>query len=385
MRSRLKRQTRVLLTLFFIFTLGTTVVCAQVLPVEPPEGSIDFQELDQFISSLDQDIQRLLPGLDFKSWQVTGPNWNWEKAGKDITNYFMRELVFSLRVFAELMLLAMVLAILQNLRHAFESDTVNQLAFGFCYLAVMGIVLTSFSVIFGIARGALTEMSGFMLAIIPLLCSLMVASGGVTTASIVHPVLISSVELVGGLISNIVFPLILFAGILGLTNYLFEGFEVKKLAEMFRNVALGLLGLAMTIFIGVVTIRGFAGSIADTTAMRSAKYLSSTFLPVVGGEIADTMEMAAGCSAVVKGGLGIFGLGLLVLITVFPLVKILAVAMIYQVTGAVMQPLGNNKLADALGNVGGIFMNIFGAVAVVGLMFYIAIAILIGMAGMRVG
>jgi stage III sporulation protein AE len=143
--------------------------------------------------------------------------------------------------------------------------------------------------------------------------------------------------------------------------------------------------LAMAVFIGLVTIRGFTAAVADSTALRTAKYVTNTFLPVVGSTLSDTMEMAANCSTVLKSGLGVFGLGTVVVITVFPLLKILAVAFIFKLSGAVTQPLGNQRLSDALQTVGTTFLNIFGAVAVVGLMFFIAIAVLVGISSYRIG
>ncbi|HBF38341.1 MAG TPA: stage III sporulation protein AE [Firmicutes bacterium] len=347
--------------------------------------TVDLNELNSFIASLDRETQDLLPRLDLKSWGVTGPKWNFTKIGQNVLRYFLRELVFNFRLLGELVLLAMALALLQNMRHAFESDTVNKMAFSICFLVVMGLVIHSFTVTFQIAREALQEMTNFMYAIIPLLFSLIAAGGGVTTTAIVHPILISSIGLMGGLMSALIFPLILFAGVLGTVHFLVEGFPVDKLANFLKSAALGLMGLAMAIFIGIITIRGFAGSIADSTALRTAKYVSNTFLPVVGGAISDTMEMAIGCSMILKGGLGIFGLGLIIVIIVFPLMKILAVAVIYQLTGAVIQPLGNNRLADALHTVGATFFNLFAAIAIVALMFFIALAILVGIAGMRIG
>jgi stage III sporulation protein AE len=346
--------------------------------------AVDLSDLNSFINSLDQETQKLLPRLDPKSWGLTGPEWNLPEIGKSIFAYFLRELVFNFRLLGELLLLAMALALLQNMRHSFENETVNQIAFSLCFLVVMGLVINSFSVTFQIAREALREMTNFMYAIIPLLFSLIAAGGGVATTAIVHPVLISSIGLIGGLMSNLVFPLILFAGVLGIVNYLVEGFQVNKLADFLKTVALGTMGLAMAVFIGIITIRGFAGSIADSTALRTAKYVTNTFLPVVGGALSDTMEMAVGCSIILKGGLGIFGLGLAVLIIVFPMLKILAVAVIYQLTGAIIQPLGNNRLADALQTVGGTFLNLFAAIVIVGLMFFISLAILVGIAGMKV-
>ncbi len=348
-------------------------------------NAVDLNELNSFIASLDRETQDLLPRLDLKSWGVTGPDWNFARIGKQVLRYFLREIVFNFRLLGELVLLAMALALLQNMQHAFESENVNKIAFSICFLVVMGLVIHSFTITFQIAREAIKQMSNFMYAIIPLLFSLIAAGGGVTTTAIVHPILISSIGLMGGLMSDLIFPLILFAGILGTVHFLVEGFPVDKLANFLKSTALGLMGLAMAVFIGIITIRGFAGSIADSTALRTAKYLTSTFLPVVGGSLSDTMEMAVGCSMVLKGGLGIFGLGLIILIIVFPLMKILAVAVIYQLTGAVIQPFGgNNRLADALQTVGSTFLNLFAAVVIVALMFFIALAILVGIAGMGI-
>ena len=370
--------------LVFVFMIPAHPLLAQTPKVEQIANSLDLSDLNQFLQTLDQDTQKFLPSLNPKTWGFIGPEWDYVKVGRGIVNYLLRELVFNSKLLGELLLLAMALAILQNLQHAFESDTVGQLAFGICFLVIMGIVIHSFQVTFKIAQAALSEMVNFMYAITPLIFSLIAAGGGVTTATIVHPLLISSVGLVSGTVSNIIFPLIMVAGLLGMVNYLAEGFQVMKLAHIFKSAAIGMIGLVMALFIGFITIQGFAASVADSMALRTAKYVSNTFLPVVGGALSDTMEMAASCSMVLKSGLGIYGLGLIVLITVFPLAKILSLAAIYHLTAAIIQPLGNNRLADALQTVGGTFLNLFGAVAVVGLMFFISISILVGISGMGI-
>ena len=369
----------VLLTIITFFGKSDPVLASPVLPPEVVEA-VDLSGLKEFLNTVDQDVQRYLPRLDLKSWGVTGPKWDLPKIGKGVLQFFLRELLFNYKLLGQLVILAMALAVLENIKHAFEEDNISRLAFSLCFLVVMGIVVNCFQVTFTIARGTITEMTNFMYAITPVLFSVVVAGGGAVTAAIVHPLLISSVGLVGSLVSNLIFPLIMFTGILGMVNHLVDSFQVNKLARLFKMAANGGLGIMMAVFIGVVTIRGFTASVADSLTLRTAKYFSSAFLPVVGGAISDTMEMTAGCAAVLKSGLGVYGLGLITLVTVFPLLKILAVAIIFQMTGAVTQPLGNNRLSDALQAIGDVFFHLFGAVTVVGLMFYIALAILVGAA-----
>lgn len=376
----MKRIFIITILLAMITVFGNGFVLAS--PVLPPEvvDAVDLSALKEFINTVDRDVQRYLPRLDLNSWGITGPKWDLPKISKGILQFFLREILFNYKLLGQLIILAMALAVLENIKHAFEEDNISRLAFSLCFLVIMGIVVNCFRVTFAIARGTITEMTNFMYAITPVLFSIVAAGGGVATAAIVHPLLISSVGLVGSSVSNLVFPLIMFTGVLGMVNHLVDGFQVNKLARFFKLAANGLLGIMMAVFIGIITIRGFTASVADSLSLRTAKYFTSTFLPVVGGAISDTMEMTAGCAAVLKNGLGVYGLGLITLITIFPLLKILAVAVIFQMTGAVTQPLGNNRLSDALQTIGDVFFHLFGAVTVVGLMFYIALAILVGAA-----
>ncbi len=381
----MKRILTLTLALILIIFFGEAESARAVsgLPAEVADA-VDLSDLKAFINTMDEDIQRYLPRLDLKSWGVSGPEWDLAKIGKGIIKFFFREILFNYKLMGELILLAMALAILENIKHAFEEDNISRLAFSLCFLVVMGIVLNCFRITFTIAQGAIHEMTSFMYAITPILFSIVAAGGGVATTAIVHPLLISSVGIIGGLVSNLVFPLFMFAGILGMVNHLVDSFQVNKLARFFKLTSTGILGVMMAVFIGVITIRGFTASVADSLSLRTAKYFTSAFVPVVGGAISDTMEMAAGCAGVLKSGLGVYGLGLITLITVFPLLKILAIAVIFQMTGAVTQPLGNNRLSDALQTIGDSFFHLFGAVTVVGLMFYIALAIIVGAANIKV-
>jgi stage III sporulation protein AE len=382
MRRIRSRSIRVLLSIGLLF-VGLTVSAAPGLAavdLAKQAAALDLSDLKRFLGTLDDDITRYLPRLEPKTWGGVGPHWDLAAIGRQMLRYLLREIVFNFKLLGELLLLALAIAILQNVQHAFEAATVQQMAYTVCFLVVIGIVLNSFRVTFAIARDAVGELTAFMYAIIPLLFSLIAAAGGITTTTIVHPLLISAVGVVAGLVNTLIFPLILCAGVLGVVNHLNEGFQLQKLAQLFKQTALGLMGLVMAGFIGLIAIRGFAGAVTDSTVLRTGKYFTKTFLPVMGSELADTLEMAVGCSVILKSGLGLFGLGLVILLVAFPLVKILAVGIVYNITGAILQPLGSNRLADALENIGGTFLILFGALAVVGLMFFIAIAILVGMA-----
>jgi stage III sporulation protein AE len=92
----------------------------------------------------------------------------------------------------------------------------------------------------------------------------------------------------------------------------------------------------------------------------------------------DTIEVAAGYVVLLKQAFGIFGVLIVLGIIVFPLAKIVALAIIYKVAAAVAEPLGDSRTAAILETMGAHLMLMLSAVAAVGLMFLIMIGIVAG-------
>ncbi len=111
--------------------------------------------------------------------------------------------------------------------------------------------------------------------------------------------------------------------------------------------------------------------------MRTAKYIAGNFVPVVGRMFADAADTVVGASLMVKNVIGLSGVIIVIFLSFFPAVKILALGIIYSLAGAVLQPLGDSPMIQCLSTVGKSLMLIFAAVAIVGLMFFMAITVII--------
>ena len=177
----------------------------------------------------------------------------------------------------------------------------------------------------------------------------------------------------------LVLPLVLLAGTVGLVSRLAEGFSVTKLAEVSRQGAVIILTFLVTIFLGVITLQGVTVAVADGLGLQAAKFLTGNLVPIVGGVVSDSLELAAGCSLLIKNALGAFAALGVILLCAYPALKILVVAFIYRLAAAFVQPLGQDRLAESLQEIGKTVMVIFATVAVVGLMFFFCLTILIGL------
>ena len=76
-----------------------------------------------------------------------------------------------------------------------------------------------------------------------------------------------------------------------------------------------------------------------------------------------------------KNSVGLAGLVVIFILTIFPVIKILSVIFIYKLAGAVIQPIGEESIVRCLNDMGNSLMLIFVCVASVAIMFFIAITV----------
>ena len=283
-----------------------------------------------------------------------------------------------------MIVLGALLAILEHLQSAFEKNTVAKLAHSVGMLALLTVALSSFTIVLNTGREAIGNMVGFMQSLIPILLTLMAAMGSLTTVALMHPVIYISLNITATLIQNIVFPLIFCAAILGIVSSLSERFKVSRLADLFRDGSVLLMGLLLTIFTGILGIQGVAGAVTDGVGLRTVKYLTGAFVPVVGGILTDAVDAVAGCSLFIKNAVGVVGVLGVFFLCALPVVKILSAAVMYRLAAALLQPLGAQELGESLQLLGNYLFLVFGAVAAVGLMFFIALTIIVGLSNIVV-
>jgi stage III sporulation protein AE len=199
-----------------------------------------------------------------------------------------------------------------------------------------------------------------------------------------HPVLVAAVSIMATVVKNIVFPLLFFGAILAVISHISERFRVTRLAGLCKDIGIGVLGLSLTVMIGVIAVQGIAGSVADGVALRTAKYMTGAFLPVVGGVLSDAVEAVVGCSLLLKDAIGLLGALAIFVICIFPVLKIAAMMLIYKIASALIQPIGDVGLADSLQTIASYLMLVLASVASVGVMLFLMIAAVVGAGSLTV-
>ncbi|CAM3963868.1 stage III sporulation protein AE [Paenibacillus alkaliterrae] len=296
---------------------------------------------------------------------------------KGLLKYFLHEVLYNGKLLVTIVMLTVFSMVLETLQNAFERNAVSKVAYSITYMVLIIIAVNSFNVAIGYAKGAVENMIQFMLAMVPLLLTLLASMGNVVTVSVLHPLIIFMIHAVGTIIYTVVFPLLFFSAVLHIASALSEKFKVTQLANLLRTIAVAVMGVLITVFLGVISVQGATGAVTDGVTLRTAKFVTGNFVPVVGRMFSDAADTVISASMLAKNAIGLAGVIILLFISAFPAIKILTLALIYNVSAAVMQPLGESPIVTCLQTIGKTMVYVFAALAAVSLMFFLAVTIIL--------
>ncbi len=327
------------------------------------------------------DAEKLFPQFDPEKIIAGAAKGNFDLSIKGILDrvvkYLLEEVFLNVDILFKIVVLAIICAVLKNLQNSFLGESVGELAFFVCYIVIVSVLMVSFSSAMKMCMSIIDSMVTFMHAIIPLLITLLVSAGNFTSAGVFQPILIMLVEVGATVIKNFFIPLIFLVTVLNIVNNISDKVQLTKLSGFIKQICTWGLGLILTVFIGIVSIQGSMGAVVDGVTSKTAKYALGTFVPVVGKYLADAADTVVGCTLIIKNASGLITMIGIIIICLAPLLKILAVIILYKLACAFVEPISDKKITNCLNDMAGSLTYVLGVTAAVAVMFLIVITVVI--------
>lgn len=344
--------------------------------------TLNLLELEGMIKDITRDISEFIPQVTLREAILSMLGGNFRLSISDISKgvllFLFHEVTGNYKLLGTLLVLTIICGIFKNFQSAFEGNSTGKLAVTICHITLIGIAVNSFHIAFRIGSIAIQNMVTFMQALLPILLTLMVAMGGIVSGGVFQPIILMAVTGVSTLIKNIVLPLVFFSAILAIINNIAENIQVSRLSSLLKDISVAALGIFMSVLLGILIVQGATASAIDGISIRTAKFATKTFVPIIGGIFADTLDTIVGCSLLLKNSLTSIGLIVIFLICIFPIIKIISLVFIYRVVGALMEPISEDRLIKCINSIGNSLVFLFVIVAAVGVMFFITLTIIVG-------
>lgn len=344
--------------------------------------TIDLTEMEELVNSMNYDNSMGIPEIDIRAFITKALRGELEFSLRGILSTILRglfdEILVNSKLLAQLIIISVLCGLLNNLSNSFGNNSTGQIAFYASYLVIAGISIKAFIVAINVGQQAIDNMVSFMQALMPVLLTLLMAVGSITASALFKPIIVGSIGITSTIMKDVILPLVLLSAILAIVNNLPSKIQVSKLASLIKQSCITLIGLVLTIFLGIITIEGVLASSADGVTLRTARFAMDRFIPIVGGFMSDAIDTVFGCSLLIKNAVGVLGLVIILVIVSFPILKILSLIVIYKVTAVLIEPISDSKIVDCLNDMSSSLVIVFATVISVAIMFFIAVTAVVG-------
>lgn len=224
---------------------------------------------------------------------------------EDLWELFLDNISAPFRMLVSLLALILLTALLSGINGAVGENSAMPLVSS---LGSAVIVSASISEILDSVGTTITAASDFTAVFIPVFAGIIAISGQAATASVFTSVMLVVIQILMQLTVQLLLP---FAGLmLGVTaaGGLNTDLKIEKLADGVKKVIIWVLGLIMTIFIGILSLQSVISASADSVTLRAAKFAVSNSIPFVGGAVSDALATVKSSVALLKSGVGSFGI-----------------------------------------------------------------------------
>lgn len=350
--------------------------------------NLDIDRWDDFVKGLDSYQGDMFASINAKEMIlniISGKfDFDWREMLQTIGRTFFTEISLNLSLMAKIIAIAIITGILNNFKTNFSNASVGELAWIICYIMIVILIIQSITVILDVGKNAMDQMTSFMQILFPILLALLIGIGGIASSGILQPATVLLSGVTGIFLKNIMIPLIFLSAILVLVSNINENIKLERLSKLTKNICTWMLGIIFTIFIGVLSIQGILAASFDGISIRTTKYAIEAFVPVVGKMFSQTVDIIIGCSLMLKNAVGVVGLIVTIGICLFPTLKIISLMAVYKLCSALLEPISDKRIVTCLDGIGGILIILFITVVGIAIMFFMTIALLVGVGNITV-
>ena len=296
-----------------------------------------------------------------------------------ILRLFSNELLETSVIMIDILIVIIVHSILNAIIEDLGNTNAGKIAYFVQYLIIATLIVKASKNIIEVTMQSIENINNFMNLLVPLLTTLSIATGSMTTANIVQPVLLLIINISSNFISGFIVPLVTATITLSIISNISDKVQIGKLSKFFKSSVIWILGIILTIFIGVLSLEGTLGSSVDGLTAKTAKAAVSNFIPVVGKILGDSVEMVIGSANILKNTVGVIGVIVILAIVISPLIKITVLWGYFKITSAVCEIIADKKITNLIEQISDGYKILLGVLAAVSVMFIIGITLVLKM------
>lgn len=279
---------KILIIFFMIITISGTVQATDAII----ESQLDALNLSSFIEAGETYTKDIFEDVDINELlkSAVSGNVSTRTIYTSILALLGKEIASSITIIGGILAIIVIHAILKNVGENIGNNSISQVAYYVEYILIVTLVMTSFTNVIDMVKDTITNLVGYINILIPLLLALVMTTGTTITASAIQPIVLGIIVFIGNGITMFFLPVLLISTVLGIVSNISDKIQIGKLSKMLKSSIVWTLGFVLTMFVSIISLEGTLTSSVDGLAIKGLKTASSTFIPVVGKVLGDSVD-----------------------------------------------------------------------------------------------
>ena len=225
--------------------------------------------------------------------------------------------------------------------------------------------------------GAIKGSSTFMLSFIPVYSGILIAGGQTATASGMSFLLLGAANIVSSIASFVIVPLMSCYLAIGLVSGVMPENSGVVLGDGIKKVAMWILSLTLTLFLGLLSIQTTVNAAADGLGLKALKFMVGSFVPVAGGALSESLATLTASVKLLKSSVGIYGVVALALTNIPIILELVLWRVVTFALSAVSELFGIKSGIPLLKAIDSVLAVLIGVVLFTAALFIISLTIVL--------
>ena len=354
---------------------------------EENKESSESEEITQFKDELSDGLEKITDDdvnqvLEDNEVSLKDPNSvsniSFGSVIDKLLSYFTDSLRSPLVMLGKILAITLLCAIAQNMAPDGSSLTNTFKIMGI--LATITVMYDTVSISIEAVEHALSRLSNFMISYVPIFSSVTAVGGSVSASGSYYAMTLIACEIIGLVGNRVIMPFLSIVMAISLVSAINPNLQFSGAADSIKKACQSILGGVTTLFVGMLSIQGIAGTATDSLVSRTAKFAASSFIPIIGGAVSEAYSTLYSSLGVIRTGVGTIGIIAMLIMVLQPIISIIAAKFAISLAQIISGIFGQKESCEFLKSTNAVLSIGLSVVVCFSLIFIISTAVLMLMA-----
>lgn len=211
----------------------------------------------------------------------------------------------------------LICALFDGMKTTMPNTSFNGVLSVITSICICGVIIMPIIECMSNISQVIKAFGNFMICFIPIFSGVVAVSGGSVSSLGYSATIFTLAQILSVFIVDILLPAIGIFLALSVTGAFNESINISGIISSIKKGVIFVLSLLVTIFIGLFTLQNSIAVSTDSIGLKTGKFLSSSFIPIVGGALGDALSSILSCLLLIKSAVGGFGI-MVCLVTLLP-------------------------------------------------------------------